>query len=350
MEYLFLIRVISGLLGIIFVFWSFLQFRKRFIKRYEFFLLSILGIGLLVVAVYPDSINIIAGMMALDNRQYGRLIALLILSNMLLWLLVINQRTKDGVKAIQFDLLVRRLTMEKFFEKDALKTIKEITVIIPALNEAENLDHILPRMPESIMGHPLGVLVIDDGSEDNTLEIVKKHGYSSVSNPINRGGGAALRLGYDIAMAAGAKYIVTMDADGQHLPEEIERLVTPLLKDDVDIVIGSRILGKREKDNIFRLLGIYVFNFIINLLAGIRITDCSNGFRAFNIDSLKKVLLLQDQFHTAELIIDAARKGLRIGEVPVTLLRRYSGKSKKGKDLSYGFNFSKTILKSWLRK
>jgi len=300
-----------------------------------------------MVAIYPDSINIIAGMMALDNRQYGRLIALLILSNMLLWFLLISQRGKDAVRAIQFDLLVRQLAMEKFSEKDVLKSIKEITVIIPALNEPENLDYILPRMPESIMGHPLGVLVVDDGSTDKTLEILQKHGYSVVSNPINRGGGAALRLGYDIAMALGARYIVTMDADGQHLPEEIERLVSPLLDGEFDIVIGSRVLGKSEKDSMVRWIGIHLFNLVINLLAGTKITDCSSGFRAFRMDSLKKVLLLQDQFHTAELIIDAARRGLKIGEVPITMLRRYSGKSKKGKDLSYGFNFSKTILKSW---
>ena len=350
MKYLFAIRLISGILGIIFAFWSFLQFRRRFIKRHEFLFLAILGIGLFIVAVYPDSINIVAGMMALDNRQYGRLIALLILSNMLLWVLAIGQRSKDAVKSIQFDFLVRRLAMEKFSEKDVLKSIKEITVIIPALNEAENLDYILPKMPKSIMGHPLGVLVVDDGSVDNTVDVVAKHGYSVVPNPINRGGGAALRLGYDIAVASGAKIIVTMDADGQHLPEEVERLVAPILNDALDIVIGSRVLGQHEKDSIFRWVGIHVFNFVINLLAGTRITDCSNGFRAFRMDSLKKVLLVQDQFHTAELIIDAARKGMRIGEVPVTVLRRFSGESKKGKNLSYGFNFSKTILKAWFRK
>lgn len=350
MGYLIAIRTVSGILGISFTIWSFFQFRKRIIRRYEFLLLTTLGIGLSVVALYPNSINIIAGMMSLDNRQYGRLISLIILSNMLLWVLIISQRSKDGVKAIQFDLLVRNVALERFFEKDVYKTLKEITVIIPALNEAENLDHLLPKMPVSVLGHPLGVLVIDDGSTDNTTDIVHKHKYSVVSNPINRGGGAALRLGYDIASSAGAKYIVTMDADGQHLPEEIERLVTPLLKGDLDIVIGSRVLGQREKDNVFRWVGIHVFNDIINLLAGTRITDCSNGFRAFRMDSLKKVLLLQDQFHTAELIIDAARKGLRIGEAPVTVLRRHSGESKKGKDLSYGINFSKTILKAWLRK
>jgi glycosyltransferase involved in cell wall biosynthesis len=114
--------------------------------------------------------------------------------------------------------------------------------------------------------------------------------------------GAALRLGYDIAVAGGAKIVLTMDGDGQHRPNEIERLVKPILDDEVDIVIGSRLLGQCERDSKIRWIGIHLFNFIINLLAGTRITDCSNGFRSFRVESLKKIVLLQDQFHTAELI------------------------------------------------
>lgn len=350
MQYLILIRIASGIIGLFFVVRAFTSFRKRFVTRREFVLLSILGIVLVTVSIYPDSINIIAGMMALDNRQYGRLIALIIISNMFLWLLAIRQRTRDGVRNIQFDLLVRFFSSRQFFEQDDLRKIEKITVIIPALNEAENLDHILPRVPEKILGHPLGVLIVDDGSTDTTRDIANKHGYPVVSAPFNRGGGAALRLGYDIAMTGGAKIIVTMDADGQQCPEEIEQLVEPILKNKMDIVIGSRVLGRHEQVSVVRTVGVYFFNFVINLLTGLRITDCSSGFRAFRVESLKKILLVQDQFHTAELIIDAARKGARIGEVPATHLRRYSGESKKGKNLSYGFNFSKTILKSWLRK
>jgi len=320
------------------------------IKRYEFFLLNFFGIGIITISIYPDSVNIIAGMMALNNRQYGRLIALLIISNMILWVLLIGMRNKDAVRSIQFDLLVRRLAMEKFLKNSDRKTIEEITVIIPAFNEAENLRQILPRMPKTIMGRPLGVLVIDDGSYDDTVKVVKKSGYSVASYPMNRGGGAALRLGYDIACELGAKTVVTMDADGQHVPEEIERLVTPILKGDSDIVIGSRVLGVYERDSIFRWIGVRVFSILINILSGTKITDCSSGFRAFKVESLNKVLLVQDQFHTAELIIDAARKGLKIKEVPAAHLRRLSGKSKKGRDVSYGINFTKVILKTWIRK
>ena len=149
--------------------------------------------------------------------------------------------------------------------------------------------------------------------------------------------------------AIGADIVVTMDADGQHDPAEIERLVQPILNDQADFVLGSRLLGAREKDSQVRLVGIYTFNFILRLLTGVKFTDCSNGFRAFRLSELKKITLRQDQFHTTELIIEAVKKGGRITEVPVTVSRRLHGDSKKGRDLSYGYNFARTIVKTWFR-
>ena len=80
-----------------------------------------------------------------------------------------------------------------------------------------------------------------------------------------------------------------------------------------------------------------------------KISDCSNGFRALRADALARLLLRQDQFHTAELIIDAAKKEISIAEVPVTVKRRASGESKKGRDWSYGLSFARTVLKTWWR-
>lgn len=343
------LRLLGGCFGAFLALWSFGRFRNHTIRRSEFFLTSLLGAALVIESVHPDSVNIIAGMLLMEDKQFGRIIMLLLFSNMLLWVLVLNLRGKDAQKSIQFDLLVRKLAQDHLIQTNELKKINDIVVIIPVLNEAENLEMILPRMPAFIAEHAVSILVVDDGSTDATVDVVKRHGYLVVSNPINRGGGAALRLGYDIGVRGGASIVVTMDGDGQHLPEEIARLVEPIIADATDIVIGSRVLGKREKDSVFRWIGIHVFNFIINMLAGTNITDCSNGFRAFRVRSLQRLLLQQDQFHTAELIIDAARKGIRIAEAPVTVLRRHSGESKKGKNLSYGLKFSKTVLKTWLR-
>ena len=92
-----------------------------------------------------------------------------------------------------------------------------------------------------------------------------------------------------------------------------------------------------------------MFNAVIRLLTPAKVTDCSNGYRAFRVAALSRLRLVQDQFHTSEFIIDAARKGIRIGEVPVTVRRRLSGTTKKGKDWTYGLWFVRTIIKTWWR-
>jgi glycosyltransferase involved in cell wall biosynthesis len=248
---------------------------------------------------------------------------------------------------LQFDQLVRKLGLGSF--EITPEKIKPIMVVIPAYNEAENLRYLLPKIPAKINGLDVDVLVIDDGSTDQTKQIVQGHGHTVVSNMINRGGGAALRLGYDILKKAGGNICVTMDADGQHQPEEIETLVLPIIKDEYDIVIGSRILGTREKDNPIRAAGVRIFAAIVSSLLGKRITDPSSGFRAFKMEKIKNIDLYEDQYHTSELIIDAVKKGLRVKEVPISILKRKYGRSKKGRDLIYGFHFARIIVKTWWR-
>jgi hypothetical protein len=140
-----------------------------------------------------------------------------------------------------------------------------------------------------------------------------------------------------------------MDADGQHRPDDINAVLLPVIENRCDCVIGSRILGDRERANWLRITGVYFFGRIVSTLLGKKITDPSSGFRAFRMEAMASIQLHEDQYHTSELIIEAVKKGLRIGEVPITILRRKYGKSKKGKDLAYGFHFAKIIVKTWWR-
>ena len=142
---------------------------------------------------------------------------------------------------------------------------------------------------------------------------------------------------------------MTMDADNQHRAEDIEKIVIPILEDKHDLVIGSRVLGAQEKVSMLRNFGITIFSWIISLFIGQRITDCSSGFKAFNMRRLRNMDLTEDQFQAAEVLIEARKKGLKIGEVPIIINKRHYGVSKKGRDLSYGFNFAKIILKTWWR-
>ena len=344
------LRIIGLIIGLAGLISTFLFFRGPKWKRSNFLFFSIFNFSLIVITVNPNAVNFLRDLLSLQKYQYGRLIALMIFTNIFLMFFSFYTQSKLEKIRLQFDQLVRNMGtgyLDKHVDVDG--KIKPIMIVMPAYNEMENLINLLPKIPSRIKETDVGVLVVDDGSEDGTKKVVTQHGHLVVSNLINRGGGAALRLGYDILKKAGSHICITMDADGQHLPEEIEKLVSPILNDQYDFVIGSRILGDREKDSLFRILGVYFFGTLISLLLGKKITDPSSNFRAFKMDAMASIHLYEDQYHTSELIIEAVKKGMRIGEVPITILKRKHGKSKKGKDWIYGFHFAKTIIKTWWR-
>jgi len=344
------LRIAGFIIGIIGLMATFIIYRGPKWKRANFVLFTLFNLSLVIVSLNPDVVNFIRDMLALKTSQRGRVIALLIISSIFLFLYSIHTNSKLDKYQLQFDRLIRSLGANTLEESTAVfEKIKPIMIVIPAYNEAENLKEILSRFPSTISGVEIGILVIDDGSYDDTARVASEAGICLVRNPINRGGGAALRLGYDILQKAGSAICVTMDADGQHDPEEIEKILLPILNDQYDFVIGSRVLGDREKDSRLRIVGVYIFGWLISLLLGKKITDPSSGFRAFRMESVASITLHEDQYHTSELIIEAVKKGLRIGEVPITILKRKYGKSKKGNDWAYGLNFARIIIKTWWR-
>jgi hypothetical protein len=347
MSNLRLFGIIVGVLGLIF---TFLKYRGPKWKRLNFISLSFFNLCLIVVCINPNVVNIARDMLSLQEYQYGRLIALLIISNVFLLIFSLYSKAGQDSLRLQLDRLVRSLGATNLMESvDIQEKARPIMVVIPAYNESDNLRELLPKIPTWIGDMKVGVLVIDDGSEDETVQTVRDLGHLVVTNLVNRGGGAALRLGYDVVKKSGSQICVTMDADGQHQPDEIEKLVFPILNDQYEFVIGSRILGSREKDSLFRIVGVYFFGLLISFLLGKRITDPSSGFRAFKMDAMAPIELYEDQYHTSELIIEAVKKGIHIGELPITILKRKHGKSKKGRDWIYGFHFAKIIIKTWWR-
>ena len=344
------LRIFGTAVGILGLLAAFLFFRGPKWKRSNFVISALFSISLIVVSINPNVVNFLRDVLSLQQEARARIIVLLIFSN--LFLLFYSFYTKLKVENIrlQFDQLIRSLgsrELEKSLGSDEI--IKPIMIIIPAYNEATNLKEVLHRIPAQIKGVDVGVLVVDDGSEDNTAEVAREFGHLVVFNRINRGQGAASRLGYDVLIKNKVSVGVTMDADGQHKPEELVRLVSPILEGQYDLVIGSRILGESEKNIWIRSLGIMILSKVVSFVIPQKITDCSSGYKAFNINKLRDMKLTEEQFQSAEVLIEASKKGLRIGEVPITINRRKYGSSKKGTDWSYGLNFTRTILKTWWR-
>ena len=227
-----------------------------------------------------------------------------------------------------------------------------VLVCIPALNEAENLPAVIADVPATIGVMPTHILVIDDGSTDQTANIARAAGALVVSHPMSSGQGAALQTGYVVAERLGVDIVVTLDADGQHDPAEMARLVEPIIADQADFVVGSRRMGEtvsESRESRTRDAGITVYTRLINVLGGTNVSDIANGYRAIRADRLSAIVFTEDQFHNPELLLGAARAGLRVMDVPVTIRPRASGVSKKGPNWRYGLGFLRVMLKTWLR-
>ena len=226
-----------------------------------------------------------------------------------------------------------------------------MVAVIAAYEEERNIGDVLKAMPTLVGDLEVSTLVVVDGGSDATAEVAFDAGVLTCVLPVNLGHGAALRLGYQLASAHGARYVVTLDADGQNDPVELATMVQPLLGDTADFVIGSRRLGVDRTTDRFRQAGVRVYAWILNAIVSQKLTDSSSGYRAFKVELLDDIVphLVQDQYQTAEVVITAASRGWRIAEQPTVWHPRASGASKKGSNLVFGVQYARVIATTWLR-
>lgn len=198
-----------------------------------------------------------------------------------------------------------------------------IFAVVPAYQEATRL----PSVLDALRRHVDGVVVVDDGSTDGTMESVgRREGVWVLQHWLNRGQGAALRTGTRAALELGAEIIVHVDADGQHNPENIAQLVAPIRAGEADVVFGSRYLGLKPEGmpSMRRVLhmGIRQFNRWVLAIPS-RVTDPQSGFRALSATSAAALVFHQDRMaHASEILRLVTRSSWRWQEVPVHV--RYS--------------------------
>jgi glycosyltransferase involved in cell wall biosynthesis len=226
-----------------------------------------------------------------------------------------------------------------------------LAIVIPAYNEEPTVAAVVSEIPRQAAGLKTEVIVVVDGARDATAARAAGAGALVCDVPVNRGQGAALRLGYWLARARGAQIITTIDADGQYEPEEIARVVQPILDDSADFVSGSRRLGAELTTDRTRHLGVLVFGALISVLVRHRITDPACGLRAMRAELTGDVVLEQPQYQASELMISAALHGYRLAEVPSTMRDRggHATGTKKGGNFGYGVRFARAALRTWMR-
>ncbi len=200
-------------------------------------------------------------------------------------------------------------------------------VVIPAYNEEKNISDVVQKVRSSNVD--IDVVVVNDGSTDNTARQAKAAGAIVLNLPLNIGIGGAVQTGYLYAMQRGYDVVVQIDGDGQHDPEDLPCLLDKLERDEADMVIGSRFVQKTDyKPGLFRKGGIVFFAHLISWLTGQRFTDTTSGYRAAN----RKVIALFAQYYPSdypepETIVYLKRLGLRVQEVSVRMKERSGGRS-----------------------
>jgi glycosyltransferase involved in cell wall biosynthesis len=226
-----------------------------------------------------------------------------------------------------------------------------IAVVIPAYNEEPTVADVIREIPGEVAAMATETIVVVDGAKDQTAREAISAGALTCDVPVNRGQGAALKLGYWLARARGARVIVTIDADGQYEADEIDRLVEPILSGRADFVSGSRRLGTELTTDATRHAGVIVFGLLISALVRQRVTDPACGLRAMSAQLTADVVLEQPQYQASELQISAALHGYRLAEVPTTMRDRgdHATGTKKGGNLGYGVRFARAAVHTWRR-
>jgi hypothetical protein len=313
-------------------------------------LLAVFGGFALAVVSGTEILNGLLSAFSFERGNGGRILGLAVFAIVILFLLVLRALTESARSNQQLSALLEGLAWEEFRQAKLPERFRDkVAVVVPAYNEAESVADVVRQIPREVCGEQTAVLVVDDGSRDDTSEEAAKAGAIVARHVINRGGGAALRTGYRLMAESGSLVVVTLDADGQHLPSEMERLVKPVLDDEVDVAHGSRVLGEADPNARSRELGIVLFNKVISFITRTKVSDASNGYRAVRTSVLPQLVLRQEQFHTSEFLIEAIKRGIPAKEVPVTVAKRTHGHSKKPAVVRYGLGFANAIFRTWLR-
>ncbi len=222
----------------------------------------------------------------------------------------------------------------------------EVSVVIPAFNEEKSIGLVLRRTHEVLqkVRFPYEVIVIDDGSKDQTARVAEDHDVTLINHLENSGKGHALRRGFSKARG---RFVVTLDADGAHQPEDIPRLLDVAFSSGAAVVIGSRFSGQLGEGAVSRLhvIGNRIINAVLLLMTGRYISDSQSGFRVYRREALERLSLYSSGYDIeTELAVKLLKQGLPVEEVPITCDARHSGHSKV-----QTFKDGAKILKSILR-
>jgi hypothetical protein len=348
------VRIAGVVVAALFAGYGILRYRRGGWSRFDLLLALLIAAGVTLISLLPQVGEIFVRLFGLENRAFALLsFSTLLLFGLFLYLLgrvrEASRRSGEIVTGLAVNQYAEKYLDLSSREAELGEGSREILIIIPAYDEEGGIREVLRRVPRELLGYEVKTVVVDDGSSDATAAIAREEGVPVASHVVNRGHGDALRTGFATAQLERAEIVVNLDADGQYKPEEIERLVEPIIEEEADFVLGSRFMGFYEEAGSVRHVGVVFFSKMISILTGTKISDCTNGFRAIRVSELHKLDLVEDRFNATEIILEALKNKLRFAQVPVTMLSRAAGETKKPPKLAYPLGVFRVIISTWLR-
>ena len=219
-----------------------------------------------------------------------------------------------------------------------------VVAVIPCYNTASHIAEVVTKC----LPHVDQVIVVNDASTDDTVEVAGKAGALVVNNEVRAGAGAATRTGFEVALKSKADILITIDGDGQHNPDEIPLLIVPILKGEADLVIGSRFLNKKSNIPLYRKFGIRVINFLYNIGSRLKVSDSQSCFRAYNKKSIQSLNITEKGFSfSVQILIQARQRGLVLAEVPTSCT--YDHNSHSLNPVIHGLSVAFSVVKLRLK-
>lgn len=347
------LRVVGFLVALLMVVQALRRYRRRSLRLPDTLIMLVLAVGLATLSIVPSILDPILTQLGFPPGDARRVIGVLVVSGILTYVLLFRayaktDRLEQTLGGYADRVAVREFEREYGFVEQGAEPVKKLGVVVPALNEETSLPKVMGEIAPEVEGMKVEVIVVSDGSVDATERVAEEHKALVVRRDLRRGQGAAVRLGYHMALKRGADIVATVDADGQYDPRELPQLVRPLLAGEADVAHGSRMLGEYEKPIFGRSQGVRVFAWLTTRMAGHHITDPASGFRAFTADALHQLEFRENQFHASEVTVAAAKAGLRVKEVPCTFRERHAGDSKKPPLLRYGWGYLRSLIRTWV--
>lgn len=278
--------------------------------------------GVLLIATRPEILDSVLNNTGLVNRaQFLLSVSVGVIIYMLAYQF---KKSKSVLENLNYT--IRKIALDNF-AKEFKNEKSEIVIVIVAKNESKTIGDVIDRINSLNFPFSYKIIVVNDGSTDNTEEIVRKKDVLVLTHHINLGIGGATKTGYLACYYLNPQYVISLDADGQHDPRYISNMVTKL-KEGADLVYGSRFSRKSQyQTNTIRFVGNKFYTNLVNRLGKNSITDVTSGFRGLRFEKLDSIYFIAETNFAIELALRATRNNLQIGEVPTVAKIRNNGKS-----------------------